>query len=96
MQLKEKESPLCVIADDSVFLTIAVAHLSKASHIISLFPGLREKGSEYLNSVAVENGYSMDRVQVINTRKQQLTMNDTHQKKVTALPTSALCFDTKS
>ncbi|PWA45607.1 protein arginine methyltransferase 7 [Artemisia annua] len=83
--LKEKDSPLCVIADDSVFLTVAVAHLSKTSHIISLFPGLREKGAQYLQTVADENGYSMDRLEVINASKQQWTMSDTRQKKVDLL-----------
>ncbi|KAF5755258.1 putative methyltransferase [Helianthus annuus] len=83
--LKGKESPLCVIADDSVFLSVAVAHISKSSHIIAMFPGLGDKGRQYLQAVADENGYSMDRIQVINTRKQQLTMNDTHQNKVDLL-----------
>nr|GEX32015.1 protein arginine N-methyltransferase 1.6 [Tanacetum cinerariifolium] len=83
--LKEKDAPLCVIADDSVFLTLAVAHLSKTSHIISLFPGLREKGTQYLQTVADENGYSMDRLEVISPSKKQWTMNDTHQKKVDLL-----------
>ncbi|KAI3727461.1 hypothetical protein L6452_16075 [Arctium lappa] len=83
--LQKKESPLCVIADDSIFLTIAIAHLSKTSRIISLFPGLREKGSQYLQAIADENGYSMDLIEVINTRKQQWTMDDTHQKKVDLL-----------
>ncbi|XP_071705417.1 protein arginine N-methyltransferase 7 [Rutidosis leptorrhynchoides] len=82
--LKGKESPLCVITDDSVFLAVAFAHLSKLSQIIALFPGLRDKGLQYLQDVADENGYSMDRVQVINSRK-QLTMNDTHKKKVDLL-----------
>ncbi|KAI3813061.1 hypothetical protein L1987_17775 [Smallanthus sonchifolius] len=82
--LKGKESPLCVVADDSVFLSVVVAHVSKASRIIPLFPGLGDKGSQYLQAVADENGYSMDRVQVISTRK-QLTMNDTHQNKIDLL-----------
>nr|XP_043615499.1 protein arginine N-methyltransferase 7 [Erigeron canadensis] len=82
--LKEKDSPLCVVADDSVFLTIMVAHLSKKSRTIALFPGLREKGSKYLEAVADENGYSMDRVQVINSKK-QLTLDDTQQKKADLL-----------
>ncbi|KAJ0433260.1 putative methyltransferase [Helianthus annuus] len=82
--LKGKESPLCVIADDSVFLSVAVAHISKSSHIIAMFPGLGDKGRQYLQAVADENGYTMDRIQVINTRK-QLTMNDTHQNKVDLL-----------
>ncbi|GJV24500.1 protein arginine N-methyltransferase 1.6 [Tanacetum coccineum] len=83
--LKGKGSPLCVIADDSVFLTLAVAHLSKSAHIISLFPGLREKGAQYLQTVADENGFSMDRLEVISPSKKQWTMNDTHQKKVDLL-----------
>ncbi|XP_076943445.1 protein arginine N-methyltransferase 7-like [Bidens hawaiensis] len=83
--LKGIESPLCVIADDSVFLSVAIACVSKTSHIISLFPGISDKGSQYLQAVADENGYSMDQVRVINTRKQQLTMNDTHQNKVDLL-----------
>ncbi|KAI7751280.1 hypothetical protein M8C21_003872 [Ambrosia artemisiifolia] len=68
-----------------VFLSVAVAHVSKSSHVIAMFPGLGDKGSQYLQAVADENGYSMDRVQVINTRKHQLTMNDTHQNKVDLL-----------
>ncbi|KAI3711061.1 hypothetical protein L2E82_40868 [Cichorium intybus] len=80
--LEEKECPLCVVADDSVFLTIGIAHASKTAHVISMFPGIREKGSQYLQAVADENGYSMDRVQ---TRKQQWTLNDTHQNKVDLL-----------
>ncbi|KAD3641178.1 hypothetical protein R6Q59_003807 [Mikania micrantha] len=83
--LKGQDSPLCVIADDSVFLSVAVVHVAKASHVISLFSGLGDKGSQYLRAVADENGYSMDRVQVVNTRKSQLTLNDTHQNKVDLL-----------
>ncbi|GMQ04907.1 hypothetical protein CsSME_00050151 [Camellia sinensis var. sinensis] len=83
--LQGKISPLCLVADDSVFLTIAIAHLSKTSHVISLFPVLREKGAKYLQAVAVANGYSMDRVEVLEKRKNKLTVHDTHQKKVELL-----------
>ncbi|KAL8262676.1 hypothetical protein R6Q59_024025 [Mikania micrantha] len=85
---KGQDSPLCVIADDSVFLSVAVVHVAKASHVISLFSGLGDKGSQYLQAVADENGYSMDRVQAVNTRKSQLTMNDTHQNKIPSLSIS--------
>ncbi|KAI3773014.1 hypothetical protein L6452_04211 [Arctium lappa] len=34
----QRKSPLCVIADDSIFLTIALAHLFKTSRIMSSFP----------------------------------------------------------
>ncbi|XP_059657547.1 protein arginine N-methyltransferase 1.6 [Cornus florida] len=83
--LQQKNCSLCVVADDSLFLTTAVAHLSKTSHVISLFPGLREKGAQYLQAVAVANGYSMDRVEVLDRRKVHLTMHDTRHKKVDLL-----------
>ncbi|KAL5980036.1 Protein arginine N-methyltransferase 7 [Asimina triloba] len=75
-------SPLCVIADDSVFLTILTASLSKSSYVISLFPGLCEKGFLYLQAVAKENGFSMDRVKVVGRRKQFLAIEDTNERKV--------------
>ncbi|KAA8522229.1 hypothetical protein F0562_012902 [Nyssa sinensis] len=83
--LQGKVSSLCVVADDSVFLTIAIASLSKTSHIISLFPGMREKGAQYLQAVAVANGYSIDQVEVLEKRKTHLTMHDTQQRKVDLL-----------
>ncbi|KAK3041107.1 hypothetical protein RJ639_026904 [Escallonia herrerae] len=84
-KLQQKVSPLSVVADDSIFLTVALAQLSKTSHVISLFPGLREKGAQYLQFVADRNGYSMDRIEVLKRRRPRLTMHDTHQKKVDLL-----------
>ncbi|CAK9181984.1 unnamed protein product [Ilex paraguariensis] len=81
----QRSPSLCVVADDSVFLPIAIAYLSKTSHIISLFPGLKEKGAQYLQAVAAANGFSMDRVEVLKKRVSQLTMHDTYQKKVDLL-----------
>ncbi|KAE9452397.1 hypothetical protein C3L33_15699, partial [Rhododendron williamsianum] len=83
--LKGRVCPLCLVPDDSVFLTIALANLCETSHVISLFPGLREKGAKYLRAVASENGYSMDRIEVLDKGKDNLTMGDTHQKKVELL-----------
>ncbi|EXC28305.1 hypothetical protein L484_011809 [Morus notabilis] len=83
--LKGRVDPLCVVADDSVFLTLLVAHLSKTSSVISLFPGLRSKGARYLEAVADANGFSMDRVQVLEKKKTLSSMIDTHQKKVDLL-----------
>ncbi|XP_027080548.2 protein arginine N-methyltransferase 1.6 isoform X1 [Coffea arabica] len=80
--LKQKVSPMCIVVDDSLFLPIAIASLSKSAHVIALFPGLREKGTHYLQAVASSNLYSMDRLEVLRTRNQQLTMEDTHQTKV--------------
>lgn len=80
MQLHGKDSHLCVVADDSVFLTILIASLSKTSQLISLFPGLQD-GAKYLKAVADANDFSVERVKVINKRT-CLTLQDTQQKKV--------------
>ena len=81
---------LCVVADDSIFLAILIAHLSRTSHVISLFPGLRDKGTQYLQAVADVNGFSMDCVEVLQNWKTCLTTLDTHQKKVIH-PRFSLC-----
>ncbi|KAB1217016.1 Protein arginine N-methyltransferase 1.6 [Morella rubra] len=83
--VQERVNPLCIVADDSIFLTLLVAHLSRTSHVISMFPGLRDKGARYLQAVADANGFSMDRVEVLEKRKPYLTLDDTHQKKVDLL-----------
>ncbi|XP_060972231.1 protein arginine N-methyltransferase 1.6 isoform X3 [Cannabis sativa] len=83
--LKGRIDPLCVVADDSVFLTILVAQLSNTSNIISLFPGLRAKGAQYLQAVADANGFSMDRVQVLEKKQSLSSMLDTNHKKVDLL-----------
>lgn len=83
--MQERVNPLCIVADDSIFLTLLVAHLSRTSHVISMFPGLRDKGARYLQAVADANGFSMDRVEVLEKRKPYLTLDDTHQKKVIPL-----------
>ncbi|OVA13413.1 Protein arginine N-methyltransferase [Macleaya cordata] len=81
--LQEKVCSLCVVADDSVFLTILIASLS-TSEVISVFPGIQEKGARYLQAVADANGFSMDCVKVLG-KKRCLTMDDTNQKKVDML-----------
>ncbi|XVF13376.1 hypothetical protein REPUB_Repub08aG0202800 [Reevesia pubescens] len=83
--LQGRVNPLCVVADDSIFLTLLAANLSKTSHVISLFPGLRDNGAQYLENVAKANGFSMDRVEVPEKRKACLTMHDTHGRKVDML-----------
>lgn len=50
--------------------------------MLSLFPGLRDKGAQYLEVVSDANGFSMDRIKVLEKRKTYLTLDDTHQKKV--------------
>lgn len=77
-----RSSPLCVVADDSVFLTILTASLSKTSNVISTFPGLQEKGARYLQAVADANGFSIDRIEVIGRRTACLSSDGFSQRKV--------------
>ncbi|CAK7356390.1 unnamed protein product [Dovyalis caffra] len=80
----ERVHSLCVVADDSVFLSLLVTHLSKTSDVISLFPGLQERGAQYLQAVADANGFTADRIEVFQ-KKKYLTLDDTKQKKVDLL-----------
>ncbi|KAL5697263.1 type III protein arginine methyltransferase [Ranunculus cassubicifolius] len=83
--LQQKDCRVCVVADDSVFLTVLIAHLSTSSRIISLFPGLKEKGDRYLRSVARANGFSTERVKVLGKKGTCLTMDDVNHEKVDLL-----------
>ncbi|KAK1261954.1 Protein arginine N-methyltransferase 7 [Acorus gramineus] len=83
--LQGKSSPLCVIVDDSVFLTIVSASLSQTSNVMSTLPGLQGNGAKFLHSVADTNGFSMDRVKVLGRRVTCLTMDDMHRRKVDIL-----------
>ncbi|KAG1359314.1 Protein arginine N-methyltransferase 7 [Cocos nucifera] len=81
-KLHVRSSPLCVVADDSVFVTILTASLSKTSNVISTFPGLQEKGARYLQAVADANGFSLDRIEVIGRRTACLTSDGFRQRKI--------------
>ncbi|KMZ57483.1 putative Protein arginine n-methyltransferase [Zostera marina] len=72
----------CLVVDDSVFLTIVLAHLSKTAQIISIFPGLKEKASAYLDSVANANDIANGRIEVLGKRVSSLSLNDLHGEKV--------------
>ncbi|KAK4771368.1 hypothetical protein SAY87_031900 [Trapa incisa] len=76
---------LCVVADDSIFLAILVAHLSPQSRVMAFFPGLHENGSRYLQAVAGANGFTMEHVEVLGRRLMSLTMHETHQREVDLL-----------
>ncbi|KAK4389491.1 protein arginine N-methyltransferase 1.6, partial [Sesamum angolense] len=80
--LRQRVHQLCLVADDSIFLAIAVAHLSKSSHVIPLFPGLGKKGSEYLQRVAAANNYTMDRIEILKKKDLQSTLQDSNQRKI--------------
>ncbi|KAL3829884.1 hypothetical protein ACJIZ3_018686 [Penstemon smallii] len=78
--LRQNVSPLCLVADDSIFMTVAVASLSKSSRVIPLFPGLGKKGIQYLQTVAAANSYRMDQIEIIKKRDLQLTLHDSKRK----------------
>ncbi|KAI0529160.1 hypothetical protein KFK09_001707 [Dendrobium nobile] len=69
--------PLCVVADDSILLTILAGSLSDSSKIISSFHGFQGKGCAYIQALSVANGFSMDRVQVLNKRIASLLLDGT-------------------
>ncbi|KAG5601308.1 hypothetical protein H5410_032678 [Solanum commersonii] len=78
--MKQKTPSLCVVVDDSIFLAVALTHLAKGSHVLSLFPGLQEKGAQYLQAVAAANGYSKDHVEV--QKMSELLTSQSSQEKV--------------
>lgn len=80
LQMKQKTPSLCVVVDDSIFLAVALAHLAKGSHVLSLFPGLQEKGAQYLQAVAAANGYSKDHIEV--QKMSELLASQSSQEKV--------------
>ncbi|CAN1333533.1 Protein arginine N-methyltransferase 1.6 [Linum perenne] len=84
--LEGRVEPLCIVADDSVFLTLLAARLSETSRVVSLFPGLRDKGAQYLETVAKENGIAAaaNRIEVVNDKK-NIALHCTNQKKVDLL-----------
>uniref|UniRef100_A0A3Q7GU24 Protein arginine N-methyltransferase domain-containing protein n=1 Tax=Solanum lycopersicum TaxID=4081 RepID=A0A3Q7GU24_SOLLC len=82
--MKQKTPSLCVVVDDSIFLAVALAHLAKGSHVLSLFPGLQEKGALYLQAVATANGYSKDHVEV-QKMSELLTSQSSQEKQIDLL-----------
>ncbi|OAY80147.1 Protein arginine N-methyltransferase 7 [Ananas comosus] len=80
--LNTRSYPSCIVADDSVFLTTLIASLSKTSHVISIFPGLQDKGARYIQAISDANGFSMDRIKVIGKRTSSLISDDLKQREV--------------
>ncbi|CAN4097771.1 unnamed protein product [Withania somnifera] len=78
--MKQKIPSLCVVVDDSIFLAVALAHLAKGSDVLSLFPGLQEKGAQFLEAVADANGFSEDHAEV--QKMSELLTSQSSQKKV--------------
>jgi len=83
--MSERSSPTCIVADDSVFLALVVSSLLPSSKVIAMFPGLRDKGFNYLRAVVDANNLSMDRINVIGKKASSLTMNDLKHKKVKSI-----------
>ena len=84
-QMSGRSSPTCIVADDSVLLALIVSSLLPSSKVITMFPGLRDKGFNYLLAVADANNFSMDRIKVIGKKASSLSMNDLKDEKVKAI-----------
>ncbi|XP_021848637.1 protein arginine N-methyltransferase 7 isoform X2 [Spinacia oleracea] len=80
-----KDSPLCFVVDDSIFLATAIARLCNTSHIMLLFPGLRERGFQYLQANAETNHFSADCLKLLDHRTDCISINDTDGKKIDLL-----------
>ncbi|KAH6822280.1 protein arginine methyltransferase 7 [Perilla frutescens var. hirtella] len=82
LELHQKVDLLCLVADDSIFLTVAITHLSKTSRVIPLFPGLGKKGAQYLQKASTANSYTMDRIEFIRKKDLQLNLQGSLQRKI--------------
>ncbi|CAL1401510.1 unnamed protein product [Linum trigynum] len=82
--LKGRVQPLCLVADDSLFLTLVATCLSETSRVMSLFPGLRDMGSQYVQAIAKANGITAGRIEVVKD-KRNIDRHVSDQKKVDLL-----------
>jgi len=92
LQLQRNDAHLCYVADDSIFLATAISHLCQTSQIVVSFPGLRQKGLQYLQTIAEANGFSVDRQKLQNHQKDSTITHDTHAKKVVSAPAKQIFF----
>lgn len=76
---------MCLVADDSIFLAVATAHLSKTSHVMPLFPGLGKKGIQYLQRASATNNFAMDRIEYLRKKDMLLNLQGPLQRKVNYL-----------
>ncbi|KAK9668348.1 hypothetical protein RND81_13G054100 [Saponaria officinalis] len=81
----KRDFQLCFVADDSVFLAMALTHLCKTSHVMLLFPGLRQKGFQYLQSLAEINQFNLHHLKLLDHRQDCLIIQDVADKKVDLL-----------
>ncbi|XP_047948609.1 protein arginine N-methyltransferase 1.6 isoform X1 [Salvia hispanica] len=80
--IHQKVDPLCLVADDSIFLAVAVAHLSKTSQVMPLFPGLGNKGMQYLQKASIANSYSMDRIEFLRRKELLSSLQGSPHRKI--------------
>ncbi|MQM09764.1 hypothetical protein Taro_042640 [Colocasia esculenta] len=83
--LHGKSCPVCLVADDSVFLTIAAACLSEDSLVVSMFPGLQDMGAAFLKAIADSNNIQMDRIRILGKRATSLISENLSGRKVDLL-----------
>lgn len=76
---------MCIVADDSIFLAVATAHLSKTSRVLPLFPGLGKKGMQYMQKASAANNFSMERIEYQRKKDLLLNLQGSLQRKVNYL-----------
>lgn len=80
-----KESPLCIVLDDSVFLATTIFHVCSTPHVMLLFPGLRDRGLRYLQAIAEPNKFSADCLKLLDRQFDYTTLHDMDGKKIDLL-----------
>ncbi|XP_052735163.1 protein arginine N-methyltransferase 1.6 isoform X3 [Vigna angularis] len=90
VQSMGKDRLLCLVVDDSAFLPLLVAKLSEAS-VMSLLPGLRERGLQYLQAVAHANGHDgMLPWQNLRFWRDRTTLNDILSEDALTIPSKGI------
>lgn len=84
VQLRCQESPLCVVVDDSLLVTMASASVKASVQVIAMFPG-RAVGQEYVDEVTSTMGRNVGGVKVMNKKATSLTKEDLGGRKIDVL-----------
>ncbi|KAG6427752.1 hypothetical protein SASPL_111999 [Salvia splendens] len=82
LPIHQKVDPVCLVADDSIFLAVSVAHLSKTSQVMPLFPGLGNKGMQYLQKASIANSFTMDRIEFVRRKELLSSLQGSPHRKI--------------
>ncbi|KAL3696315.1 hypothetical protein R1sor_010391 [Riccia sorocarpa] len=85
LAVRQKNSPLCLVVDDSILCTISAGAANVDSHVIAMFPGLKADGPSYVKAAAVANGLDPNRFQVLGEKAVHLSSVKLNNRKVDLL-----------